>query len=318
MPIVNYVREHMRFIEYASEENLSASEMLLWYALMHQFNQRAQGNIWPEEFVRIDNDRLLSYLPFGYDALAEARNKLKQRGIIDYVPGERNKKNPTYKITYFYPTYVKSQTEEDAFEKPVNHRYPENPDNMPGKNGGYPENPVNLPVNSPSNKGGNMGGNLPGNMPVNSANNNINYTRYKEYENQKEQIDDPEEDEEATARARAREEAREEAKAAWLVCYGKPLNPYAADRLALKAELLHFEKGVLTKAVELAAYKCADFPMDYIGSLLHDWFENNVKTAMDAERYEALRSATYGSMRNSGYGESDDNELRKFRERRAE
>ena len=82
MPIVNYVREHMRFIEYASDEHLSASERLLWYALMHVMNQRAQGNVWPEEFIRISNERLLTLCPMKYDTLAAARNALKQRGVL--------------------------------------------------------------------------------------------------------------------------------------------------------------------------------------------------------------------------------------------
>ena len=54
MPIVNYVREHIRFMEYASDEGLSSSERLLWYALMHVMNQRAQGKVWPDEFIRIE------------------------------------------------------------------------------------------------------------------------------------------------------------------------------------------------------------------------------------------------------------------------
>lgn len=63
MPIVNYVREHMRFIEYASDEGLSSGERLVWYALMHIINGRAQGSIWPEGFIRIANDRLLALCP---------------------------------------------------------------------------------------------------------------------------------------------------------------------------------------------------------------------------------------------------------------
>lgn len=103
MPIVSYIREHTRFIEYASDEHLSSSERLLWYALMHIFNQRAQGSDWPDEFIRINNDRLLTLCPMGYDALAKARNSLKQRGLIEVLKGERNKVSPAYRMIYFYP-----------------------------------------------------------------------------------------------------------------------------------------------------------------------------------------------------------------------
>ena len=92
MPIVNYVREHMRFIEYASDEGLSSGERLVWYALMHIINGRAQGNIWPEGFIRIANDRLLALCPMQLGAVIMARNSLKQRGLIDFIPGSRNKR----------------------------------------------------------------------------------------------------------------------------------------------------------------------------------------------------------------------------------
>ena len=91
MPIVNYVREHMRFIEYASDEGLSSGERLVWYALMHIINGRAQGSIWPEGFIRIANDRLLALCPMQLGAVIMARNSLKQRGLIDFIPGSRNK-----------------------------------------------------------------------------------------------------------------------------------------------------------------------------------------------------------------------------------
>ena len=85
MPIVNYVREHMRFIEYASDEGLSSGERLVWYALMHIINGRAQGSIWPEGFIRIANDRLLALCPMQLGAVIMARNSLKQRGLIDTI-----------------------------------------------------------------------------------------------------------------------------------------------------------------------------------------------------------------------------------------
>ena len=105
MAIVNYIREHTRFIEYASDEKLSSGERLLWYALMHIFNQRAQGSVWPDEFIRISNERLLSLCPMKFDTMAEARNRLKQRGLIDYMNGEKNKRSPAYRMVYFCPVY---------------------------------------------------------------------------------------------------------------------------------------------------------------------------------------------------------------------
>lgn len=123
MPIVNYVREHVRFIEYASDEHLTASERLVWYALMHIMNQRAQGNIWPDEFIRVSNDRLLSFCPMKFDTMAAARNSLKQRGLIDMIPGEKNKKSPAYRMIYFYPQYARPETERDGESNPEKSDY---------------------------------------------------------------------------------------------------------------------------------------------------------------------------------------------------
>lgn len=323
MPIVNYVREHVRFIEYASEENLSSSEMLLWYALMHQMNQRAQGNIWPEEFVRIDNDRLLSYLPFGYDALAEARNKLKQRGVIDYVPGERNKKNPTYKVNYFYPQYVKPETEEDSWRKEFSRRfaggteregeesypektdknsfYPEKPDNKPGKTGVYPENPVNSPSKVPGNMPGNMGGNMPGNP----ANININLD-YKEYRNSKPEKREEDDDEEDDVLLRAREA---EAGISWKSWTGETATPALKRRLATVAVMAGFEDGVLNMAIELAASR-GKYPMSYVFTILADWMQAGIIKVSEAEEYQALKDAAA----ENGYDSEAGEELRSWKE----
>ena len=101
MAYVNYVREHMAFIEAASDKGLSGNERALWYALMHIANQRASGSDWPEDFISIPNTRLLAYVPFGESKIPEIRNRLKQHGLIDFRRGERNKRAPEYKIIYF-------------------------------------------------------------------------------------------------------------------------------------------------------------------------------------------------------------------------
>lgn len=106
MSVVNYIREHMRFMEYAADEQLSSGERLVWYALMHIMNQRAQGNVWPDQFVRVSNARLLTYCPMKYDTMAAAREGLRRRGLIDFICGEKNKTSPAYRVNYFFPQGV--------------------------------------------------------------------------------------------------------------------------------------------------------------------------------------------------------------------
>lgn len=297
MPIINYVREHIRFMEYATDEHLTASERLLWYALMHIMNQRAQGKVWPDEFIRISNDRLLSYCPMKYDTIAAARNSLKQRGLIEYTKGDKNRLSPAYRVNYFYPEYVAPDTESDEV-------YPEKSD----KNGFYPKNSDYMGGNMGGNIGGNTGGNIGGNTGDFILNNNSNrYTRTQKY------FDDDEEDEEdILARARAREEVN----AAWKTFFGKSANPAVADGIAWRAAQARFEKGIISKAVELAAHKCAGSPFDYIITVLADWRKQRVRTVEDADEYSFIWEATEGKLKNTEYADDAFDRLRAFREDR--
>lgn len=270
MPIVNYVREHIRFIEYASDEHLSASERLLWYALMHVMNQRAQGNVWPEEFIRISNERLLTLCPMKYDTLAAARNSLKQRGLIEYTRGEKNKFSPAYRMTYFYPQYLPSETARDgeltqATEikrgaiKRTDERsgdgasqnytacYPIKSDNIGGNMGGY--------------MGGNIGGNM-GYIYINNTDNTIDYH---------------EDDEERRARALIEQ--------AWSASIGGRPTPAASRDLIWRIRQLGMQPEVAALAVEESGKRGAANPWAYVVTLLYDWSTANVRTAEDAERY---------------------------------
>ncbi len=101
MAKVNYVREHIQFMEFAAEEALTLGERVLWYALMHLFNRRARGSEWPDDYVRVNNRRLMLYCGMKYDTMARARQGLRQRGLIDYIEGERNRQIPAYRVHYF-------------------------------------------------------------------------------------------------------------------------------------------------------------------------------------------------------------------------
>ena len=297
MPIVNYVREHIRFMEYATDEHLTASERLLWYALMHVFNQRAQGKVWPDEFIRISNDRLLSFCPMKYDTIASARNSLKQRGLIEYTKGEKNKLSPAYRMIYFYPESVAPDTETDV--NPQSNT--ENSDYKGGNMGG----------NIGYNTGGNMGGNRGGN----TGDNNINYTGNRRIPDryQRDWEDDEEEQEEAAARARARAEAA----AAWKENFGKEATPAMLNALTWRAVNFGFEEGVLTKAIEASAFKGAASPMDYVVSVICDWAQNKVKTVQDVEEYSFVYDAYNGRVQNIGVSISEGIDMmRAFRQDR--
>ena len=277
MPIVNFVREHIRFMEYAVDEGLSPSERLLWYALMHIMNQRAQGNVWPEEFIRVPNDRLLLYCPFKFDTVSAARHGLKQRGLIEYIPGEKNKKAPQYRMNYFCPVYAPSGAERDGEEGNT-----EFPDNL----GGY--------------YGGKDGGNLGGTLGGNRGDIYINYT-----ENEGHIREDGNEEEEEEG-ARVREAFRQ--------CFGRVI-PAEADAVLAAFKGRGMETGVVEEAIRFAAEDGAGNPRAYVARLLDDWQEAGVRTALDVGKYAFLRDEMRG-VTHWGTREEAENELKAMRERK--
>lgn len=321
MPIVNYVVEHVRFIEYATDEMLSMSERLLWYALMDVMNHRAQGNIWPEEFIRIDNVTLCRKAGIKFDALSDARNKLKQRGIIDFIPGERNKKNPMYKMTYFYPQFAKSETENDVHDLGGGHRlpaswqlpdplpspagypgkpdkntgYPVKPDNKADKNGGYPVKPDYSPYNRAGNSPSNRAGNSPSNRP------NIYTKLYGETYTETGYSEDVEDDEEAASSAYAHEAEPEEdpiphrpqrmmaLQSAYSRAFGKLASPAELERLLTFCHISGMPDQMAAKAMEIAAGNGPKNAIGYTLTILQDWKEHHVFQPHQIGEYQVER-----------------------------
>ena len=249
MPIVNYVREHIRFIEYASDEKLSSSERLLWYALMHIMNQRAEGNVWPEDFVRISNERLLSLCPLKFDTMASARNKLKQRGLIEVEPGDKNKKSPAYRMIYFYP-------------------FPSTPPDEHGDSGCYPNNSDNMG----DNMGGNMGYNT-GDIYINNKQGHIPYAN-------REREDEDETDTISIMRARA------SIRQAWIKAFGREPNPSILDAITQSGLFTYeLDSAMVCEAVKIAGLRGASDPLAYATQLFDDWHRHQVWTMHDLERY---------------------------------
>ena len=264
MPIVNYVREHIRFMEYAADENLTASERLLWFALMHIHNQRAQDKYWPDDFIRISNDRLLTYCPMKFDTMAKARNALKQRGLIEFEKGDKNKKHPAYRMIYFFP------------QQGI-------PDNCPDGNS-YP--------NNSDNTGDNMGYNA----GYNTGDIYINYTDKPIPETIHNPTVTPstlvtpvvqEEDDENNINDPVLMRAREEVKTSWKQCFGSFPNPSIVDNISFfAAKRFKFGEGIINEAICLAATKMVTSPVDYILTLFRDWgIHQKVKTLDDLEYY---------------------------------
>lgn len=111
---VSYIREFNSFMRYACENGLGGRERLLWVALLFLANDRGRYNEltqtyeWPEGFFQVSNHELTLHSTLDKRGIETVRNQLRQRGLIDFMPGERKKRNPAYKINYFGLTGYKN------------------------------------------------------------------------------------------------------------------------------------------------------------------------------------------------------------------
>lgn len=83
---VNYLKELRSFYDYSLYNGVSTGEVALWYTLMAINNRLG----WLDEFA-VNNSILQQLTALSKSGLDYARNGLKQRGLIDYVPGRGNR-----------------------------------------------------------------------------------------------------------------------------------------------------------------------------------------------------------------------------------
>ena len=263
---VNYVREINAFHRYANVNFLGSSERLLWFGLMDYINLHyASGSEWPGDFISIPNKGILSHVPFGEDALTEARSRLKQRGLIEYLPGKKNKEAPKYRIHYF------SMELSTGYQQNVGTDYPEKTGNMPG----------NMP--------GNIPGNIPGNVPGSHPYINLNVTP----RNPKPNVTPDDEEEEAEERAR--EEAVAVIDSAFRESYGRSATIAEANILALRyCRSGMTEPEVLREAVREAAQHGAKNPAISARRILSDWDGDYIRTVQDLNEWQVLKTMYHG------------------------
>ena len=106
MSKVNFVSEFNSIMRYARDYSLSLRERMLWIALFYIANDRAAYNEqtqeyeWPDGFIQVSNGELNLYCCLDKRAIETLRNTLKQRGVLDFQPGVKNKRNPSYRLNY--------------------------------------------------------------------------------------------------------------------------------------------------------------------------------------------------------------------------
>lgn len=297
MPFVNYVAEHKAFIEYASNEGLSSSERLVWYALIHIMNSRAKGANWPDGFIRIPNERLLTYLPLSFDAMAKARNRLIQRGLISFIKGARNSAIPMYEMHYLtVPDEESPQIEGWPVDNctKLSTRFSERSESCPEKTD-------RLSGNLSGNPSGNPSGNLSGN-PSDIID--------KLYEEGRPYSKRPEEEEERVARTRVGPtplsciqdtdpepdpavELERRVAMAIRANFGHEGTPEECAKIANLAALYHLEPDLVEESIRLAAQNHARSVFAYLMKVYDEWQLAYVRSLDDYSRYRfAMDMAT--------------------------
>ena len=292
----NFVEQFRLFMEYARKNAMHSRECMLWCSLFYLANEEATYNAdtqtyeWPDDFFAVSNGELNSYGRFDKQAVESLRNRLKQRGLIDFIKGNRNNTTPMYKIHYFIK----------AGNKIIPNIYANNTPNNDANN---------MPNNAPNNHANHDANYIP-NMPptrVNINNNIPGNTGSGLYFPD----DEEEQEEELVARARAREEIL----SAWRFCFGKEPTPLIVNELARRGALLGFGDGVIAEAIRTAAWRDAASPMDYITTTLVDWHEHHIKTVDDVGEYAVLYDAQLGKLGYAAQSEAPDR-IRAFTEDR--
>ena len=103
MSQVNWGVQRNLFMEYAKRNKLTCHERTLYDAIVHVANMWSQRSInheWPDGYFTVSNSEAEDYSGLNERAIRDTRNRLKQRGLIDFRAGDGKKSNPKYQINY--------------------------------------------------------------------------------------------------------------------------------------------------------------------------------------------------------------------------
>lgn len=103
MSQVNWGVQRNLWMEYAKRNKLTSHERVLYDAIVHVANMWSQRSInheWPDGFFTVSNSEAEDYSGLNERAIRDTRNRLKQRGLIDFRAGDGKKSNPKYQLHY--------------------------------------------------------------------------------------------------------------------------------------------------------------------------------------------------------------------------
>ena len=110
MSQVNFVEQFNLIMQYAQRNKLTSYERLFFLALFHCANgmaRTAENHEWPDDYFPVSNTELAGWTSFDERAIRNARNSLKEKGLLDFEKGDGKKRDPAYRIFYLRRTGYK-------------------------------------------------------------------------------------------------------------------------------------------------------------------------------------------------------------------
>ena len=263
MSQINFVAEFRAIMETCRRDSVSGRTRLLWIALFYLANDRAREDEqtgaweWPDEFFPVNNYELATHCPLEKRAILEARNRLKQMGVIDFKAGDNAMKPAKYRIKYLSVSQWCKNAPQHAPQEAPQHAPQEAPQHAPQEAPYY--------ININRDKGINPG------------------------------KSDEDDDDEDVISARAREEddpiadrAEREGDicAAFARFVGRRPYPAELERLVWCSHAMHFLPVMAAKAIEISAGSGAEKPAQYAMKILEDWKNNDVMQPHQISGYQ--------------------------------
>lgn len=264
MSQINFVAEFRAIMEACRRDSVPGRTRLLWIALFYLANDRAQEDEqtgaweWPDEFFPVNNAELATHCPLEKRALLEARNRLKQMGMIDFKAGDNAMKPAKYRMKYLSA----SQWCKNA--------------------------PQGVPQGVPQHAPQGVPQHVPQSVPY-----YININKDTGINPRERDEDDDEED---VIRAGAGEEDPDpitdrgergaEIARGFRYAFGRSPLPAELERLISSSWRMGFKPVMVSLALRKAAGRGAGSPVDYALEILDEWRRNEVRTPEQADEYQ--------------------------------
>ncbi len=294
MSQINFVAEFRAIMEACRRDSVPGRTRLLWIALFYLANDRALEDEqtgaweWPDEFFPVNNAELATHCPLEKRALLEARNRLKQMGVIEFKAGDNAMKPAKYRIRYLScGQWCKNAPQ------------------------GVPQ---HVPQGAPQG--------VPQHVPQ-GAPYYININKDTEINPR----NDDDDDDDDVIRAGAREdddpitdraERGTEIRKGFQFAFGRAPLPAELERLISSSWGMGFLPVMVSLALQRAAGRGAASPVDYALEILDDWKLNEVRTPEQADEAAVEHMVSTGKYGLYGSGDPvvDYQERKEARERR--